>query len=40
MTSVGSINEPELIRKMQAGDRKAMRVCIQVISPLYAPDMS
>lgn len=36
MTSVGSINEPELIRKMQAGDRKAMRAAYDVYSGYLA----
>ena len=36
MTSVGSINEPELIRKMQAGDRKAMHAAYDVYSGYLA----
>ena len=36
MTSVGGINEPELIRKMQAGDRKAMRAAYDAYSGYLA----
>lgn len=36
MTFVGSINEPELIRKMQAGDRDAMRAAYEAYSGYLA----